>query len=163
MTGICAATAAILSSWRVQPPFPSRREPVSGVSANAVFSKDRCLPGGLQKGVYLPMALDRGSRKMTFVLWCRGRKFTSCVTAPGVKCAQNANHRFGRSIKRHWVHLHLVHTRVIFPSGPIPKEGRSPWGGGTALVGSTASQERGNAAMQHSGVSLTLPMALWAA
>ena len=108
-----------------------------------------------QKGVYLPMALDRGSRKMTFVLWCRGRKFTSCFTAPGGNCAQNENHRFGRSIKRHWVHVCLAHMRVICTSGPILKDGRSPRRGGTALVGSTASQERGNAAMQHSGVSLT--------
>ena len=84
-----------------------------------------------------------------------GGKFTSCATAPGMKCTQTANHRFGRSIKCHWVHLRLVHTRVICPSGPILKDGRSVRGGGTALVGSTASRERGNAAMQHSGVSLT--------
>ena len=45
--------------------------------------------------------------------------------------------------------------RVICTSGPILKDGRSPRRGETALVGNTASQERGNAAMQHSGVSLT--------
>ena len=45
--------------------------------------------------------------------------------------------------------------RVICTSGPILKDGRSPRRVETALVGNTASQERGNAAMQHSGVSLT--------
>ena len=44
---------------------------------------------------------------------------------------------------------------MICISGPILKDGGSPRRGETALVGNTASQERGNAAMQHSGVSLT--------
>ena len=108
-----------------------------------------------KKGVYFPMALDTGSRKMTFVFCRRGRKFTSCFTAPGGNCAQNENHRFGRPIKCHHLHVCLAHMRVICTSGPILKDGRSPRRGETALVGNTASQERGNAAMQHSGVSLT--------
>ena len=108
-----------------------------------------------KKGVYFPMALDTGSRKMTFVFYRRGRKFTSCFTAPGGNCAQNKNHRFGRPIKCHHLHVCLAHMRVICTSGPILKDGRSPRRGETALVGNTASQERGNAAMQHSGVSLT--------